>query len=94
MRRPRPRGRSQAGKHLKRPREWHHGRAQGKVNDRHFQIIEPVLAEAAAETAAAERARKRPSPRELRQARAADRLETGELLLELNRAAPFVPAWV
>lgn len=85
--------RFQAGKGLKRPREWHHGRAQGKVNDRHLRIMEPVLAAAETELEEAARRRKRPSLRELRQERARDRAEVAELVRALDHVAPFVPAW-
>lgn len=75
----------------KRPRAWHRGRFQGRIDDRRLLKIAPALEEAEAAIVQADRARKGPTPRELRQARARDR---EDLLAGLDRVAPFVPSWV
>lgn len=76
--------RRQHSKGKARPRSWHHGRAQGKVNDRVLQQHEAELVRAAAAAATVEAGRA-----EL----AADVREHGAMIQALRHAAPFVPSW-
>lgn len=69
----------------KRPRAWHMGRSQGKVNERLMKTtIEPAFAAAEAD-------------REVVKATAREHREkTGdwqECLRQVERAAPHVPSW-
>lgn len=67
-----------------RPRAWHHGRAQGKVDEKKLLRAEPAFVKAADDQAQVA-------------ATAADHRErTGdwqECLAQLDRASPYVPAW-
>lgn len=52
--------RSQKGKDGKRPREFHRGRAQGKINESTMtEVVEPAFARAAEEQAEGKREAKR-----------------------------------
>lgn len=72
----------------KRPRSWHRGRAQGKVNDRLLRSLEPVLEHVDAELEQTARARRRPNQRVMRQERARDRAETTALVRAIEHLAP------
>lgn len=67
-----------------RPRSWHHGRKQGKVDEGKLLRAEPAFVKAAADQDA------------VRVATAEHREKTGdwqECVGQLDRAAPFVPSW-
>jgi hypothetical protein len=81
MAQPRP----QKGKDHKRPRRFHRGRAQGKINDRLMrQKLEPAYA-----AAVLDRERTAASAASCR----AERRDYEQLVAQLERVSPYVPAW-
>lgn len=76
--------RRQHSKGKARPRAWHHGRHQGRVDDRALAEADPVFERAdQAEREAAERAA----------VAHRDRAEHKALLEQIDRVSPHVPVW-
>ena len=81
-RRVRARGSGQAPKHLKRPREYHHGETQGKVNESKIKRATPAFERADADRQSVEAEAK---------ANRAEIADWRRLVDGLEHAAPFVP---
>lgn len=72
------------GNKSKRPREWHHGRAQGKVNEKKLLRAEPAFAKAEADQESVAT-----GTRDHREKTA----DWQDCIAQLDRTSPHVPAW-